>query len=200
MSTSIFARLFGQKKNIDKGPEEASIDISRVIPDYVPVADQLVAAASEATAAQVEPQAESQQSLPDTEHLPLTEKAESAVDALAEQHDAWAQSDLNALNKAWASAREHGDMSGHLNEVRRIAHNLKGMAATYGHPAMSRLASSLCLLLESGRAHNQHALINLHVEACRAAYLEGKKTNGGDHVAQSVCVALETQVKRTINA
>ena len=89
----------------------------------------------------------------------------------------------------------------HLLEVARVSHNLKGMATTYGHPAVSRLASSLCTLLESGRANDQHALINLHVEACRAAYLEGKASNeGADQVAQSVCVALETQVKRTLEA
>ena len=201
MSKSIFKSLFGKKKNVDKVSSEPTVDISRVIPGYTPVDERIVSPASETSdvppmdvqteAPELDIEATSDERAPE-------ERAEAAVDALSEKHDAWAQSDLAALNEAWAEARVHEDMTGQLNEVGRVAHNLKGIAATYGHPAMSRLASSLCTLLESDRAHNQHALINLHVEACRAAYLEGTRTDAGDEVAQSVCVALETQVKRTI--
>jgi len=91
-------------------------------------------------------------------------------------------------------------MSGHLSEVSRVAHNLKGMATTYGHPSISRLASSLDQLLKAENAGTQHALINLHIEACRAAYIEGSQTEHGDQIAQSVCVALEAQVKRALEA
>lgn len=129
----------------------------------------------------------------------MEDRAEAAIAALSEKHDTWAQSDLNALQAAWNEAKLQENLQGHLTEVQRNAHNLKGMATTYGHPAISRLASSLCVLLKSDRAAHQHALINLHIEACRAAYFEGAKTEGGDMVAQSVCVALETQVKRMLD-
>lgn len=199
MSKSIFKSLFGKKRNADIGASEPKVDISRVIPGYSPVGERDTHEAS-ADLPETVDLTEMDVQVDDAESKVMApeERAEAAVDALSEKHDAWAQSDLAALNGAWAEARVHDDMAGHLNEVRRIAHNLKGIAATYGHPAMSRLASSLCMLLESDRAHNQHALINLHVEACRAAYIEGKSTEAGDQVAQSVCVALETQVKRTI--
>jgi HPt (histidine-containing phosphotransfer) domain-containing protein len=217
MFSKVLQRLSGGKSSKSSVEQEQSVDISRVIPDYKPqIRDAEHVQPEHKVAPDVEAQSEprSADSGTDTETPPaggdslilsqalpdMEDRAEAAIAALSEKHDAWAQNDLDALLEAWNVARNFPDLDGHLNEVQRTAHNLTGMAQTYGHPAMARLAASLCKLLKSGHANHQHALINLHVEACRAAYFEGAKTEGADIVAQSVCVALETQVKRTLEA
>lgn len=212
MINSVFKRLKGDKSGKQVVDQVQTVDISRVIPGYKPpvARDQIAAGArqqakEESLAPEDYALAEvSIEATPEVNHdsasMPIEEKAEMAVNALSSKHDAWAQSDLASLTDAWIIARQNSDTRGYLADVTRAAHNLKGMAATYGHPAIARLASSLCHLLGSKHAPDQHALINLHIEACRAAYLEGNPTKGGDAVAQSVCVALETQVRRTLEA
>lgn len=192
---SVFSRIFAKKpKNQDLKPAQ-HVDITRVVPDFKPTP----AGNERGTPISSTPTPERR--TPQTTTQP-EDLAEAAVASLVDKHDAWAKKDLESLKTAWSEAKQKLEMNHeHLLEVARASHNLKGMATTYGHPAVSRLASSLCTLLQSGRANDQHALINLHVEACRAAYLEGKASNeGADQVAQSVCVALETQVKRTLEA
>lgn len=202
MISSVLKKLAGNKPKKTPIEEANAVDISRAIPGYTPPVKREVA-----------PKAETQSNKPaiaatksrtpakgfDDSSTPA-ERAEAAVASMTDKHDAWVQKDLANLQEAWASIREMDDLSNHLHEVRLCAHNLKGMAVTYGQPSISKLSSSLCRLLDSEHSGHQHALINLHIEACRAAYLEGNNTEGSDIVAQSVCVALETQVNRTLEA
>ena len=217
MFSKVLKRLSGDKSSKRSNAQEPSVDISRVLPGYKPLptyTEAQKAASQPGSAEEEQPDLTQNEADIDAEtsrqdkyalilshDLPdMEDRAEAAVAALAQKYDTWAQNDLDALRKAWDEARNHADLSDHLNEVLRTAHNLTGMAKTYGHPAMARITASLCTLLKSGQVSHQHALINLHVEACRAAYFEGVKTEGSDTVAQSVCVALETQVKRTLEA
>lgn len=205
MISSVLKKLAGNKPKKTLAEEANAIDISRAIPGYTPPAEREAApkAETESPKPAIVATANSEDTTP-TENLDKNatpeERAEAAVASMTDKHDAWVQDDLANLQKAWASVREMDNLSNQLNEVRRCAHNLKGMAVTYGQPSISRLASSLCKLLDSEQTGHQHALINLHIEACRAAYLEGNETEGGNIVAQSVCVALETQVNRTLEA
>lgn len=219
MINSLLKRLRSDTSRKRSTDDQQIVDISRVIPNYEkpqPYNAQPVTPPQDVPVAQTPPEdlveVEVQDVLPLANGTHLQEhnisdeqesaflQAEAAVNALADKHDTWAQADLEALTTAWANACQHADFSEHLQDLSRITHNLKGMAATYGHPAISRIAASLSNLLASGRANTQRALINLHVEACRAAYLEGNSTDGADMVAQSVCAALETQVQRTLQA
>lgn len=211
MLSSFFRKLSRQKSRSNDAAENA-VDLSRVIPDYVSPFE--AGDSTSATPDVVEDQSHAdldQASVETTaadrsdidaiafEDLDMEGKAEAAVEALASKHDAWANNDLANLTNAWAEIKGHETLEGQLDDLARISHNLKGMAATYGYPAIGRIASSLCNLLESGRASNQHALINLHVEACRAAHLQSDDVGANEKIAQSVCVALETQVSRTIS-
>lgn len=193
MATSFLKRVFSRTPKKQNEPETPTVDISRVIPEYAgsPQTTPVEANVSETEASSATP--------PAATDVP-EEKAEAAVDALSAQHDEWAQADLNALQDAWTTAQENLETMSGLHEVRLAAHNLKGMATNYGHPAMARLATSLCALLEAETGPETAGLINLHVEACRAAYHESRTGDGSDAIAQSVCAALETQVKRTLEA
>lgn len=196
----LIKRLRGNKPGKPVPEQNVVVDLSRAIPGYVPA--PVTHQTSEVLAAPDERRIRDKTDrlkMPRKQNVgQIADRAERAVDALSDKHDSWARSDLEHLSVAWENVRHLENITGQLAHVQRCAHNLKGMASTYGHPAISRLSASLCQLLDSPNASQQHALINLHIEACRAAYLEGNVNQGGNAIAQSVCVALEAQVKRML--
>lgn len=211
MLSSVFKKIFGQNKQ-SADVDANNVDLSRAIPGYVSPFQgepEETSVASDTVSLELDQEAAESKDVEDfvlldeqvdLENLAPEDKAEAAVEALAHKHTAWANNDLNNLQSAWTDIKGLESLEGKLQNLSRAAHNLKGMASTYGYPAISRIASSLTTLLESEQAHGQHALINLHVEACRAAHLQSDDPSANEKIAQSVCVALETQVKRTVSS
>lgn len=205
MTKSLFKGLLsglGGNKKSKTVAEAVVVDISRVIPGYissdpdaVPLPKRNIAQA-EPYEADIEPEAPKPRNM--AHEMAPEERAEVAFEELSDKHDEWIQTDLARLREAWETAMICDMDARSVNDLRLATHDLKGMATTYGHPAISRLATSLSSLLDVSATTNEAALINLHVEACRAAYIEGCSTEGGDAVANSVCVALEAQVARSI--
>ncbi len=166
--------------------------------DKTPAAPPLLAArADEELAATATP-------LPHPETAPsltqLEEQAEEAALELSAYHERWIKQDLARLYSAWDAVKAGGADLPERQELFVAAHNLKGMAETYGHPAIARLCGSLTRLLEDGAGFDRAALVNLHIEACKAAYTEGRETGGATTLAKTVCVALEAQVERAVSA
>jgi len=125
------------------------------------------------------------------------ERAEAAFAKLSDKYEEWLERDLTNLSAAWQAVQ---DDPANLEDLIRASHDLKGMATTYGYPAIGRITTSLGKLLESKADASSPALINLHVEACRAAHVEGQPSedDNRDTIAQSVCAALETRVNQLI--
>tara|TARA_R110000787_G_scaffold47716_12_gene115618 strand:+ start:1029 stop:1589 length:561 start_codon:yes stop_codon:yes gene_type:complete len=124
----------------------------------------------------------------------LADKAEAAVDSLSEQFDAWMSADLDKLIAAWAAANSPDATPEEYRAVFMAAHNIRGVAGSYGYPAISRLCGSLSTLLSDTHPGENSALINLHVEACRAAFVGVGKGDSSELVADAVCDALEQTV------
>lgn len=123
-------------------------------------------------------------------------RAEQAVDSLSDQFEDWMRGDLDRLLKAWQGAQADGATPERYREVFTAAHDIRGAATSYGYPAISRLCGSLCTLLSSTHPGENTALINLHVEACRAAFKTAREPEGAQSVADAVCDALERKVAR----
>ena len=120
--------------------------------------------------------------------------AEDAVDSLSGQFEAWMRSDLDELVSAWGVAKEAEATAEDYRAVFTAAHNIKGAANSYGYPAIARLCGSLSRLLQDTRPGENAALINLHVEACRAAFNSIGQGSDGQSIADAVCEALEERV------
>lgn len=133
---------------------------------------------------------------PSTEHDPeeLGDRAEAAVDDLSSRFEAWMQADLDKLKQAWAAAKEDGATPDDYKSLETCAHNIRGVATSYGYPAISRLCGSLCALLADTQPGENDALINLHVEACSAAFGSIGRGEAAQSVADAVCDALEERV------
>lgn len=107
--------------------------------------------------------------------------------------EAWKQKDLDLLQASWDATCEAPEDEALSNEFRTALHNLHGASGAYGGGALTRLSASLHRLV-SGIENLQAdaALINLHVQACRAtAHGDGE---AADEMADAVCDALENQV------
>lgn len=223
MSDTFFSRIFsglGGKGRRNASVEMPKVDISRVIPGFVssddiaPAEQAPVETVSEtANASTQEHETPILQEAPVVQDnfaseaaqdidmsVPPEERAEHALEELSDKYDNWLSKDLGRLNDAWQAARISEYQDDDIAALQLAAHDLRGMGDTYGHPAISRLAASLGLLIKDGFRVENAALVNLHVEACRAAFLEGRPTEGGNAMADSVCAALEVQVKRTLEA
>ena len=128
----------------------------------------------------------------------MAANAEAAVEALEIDTTAWLETDLDRMSKAWDTATKSNYEIEAVRALYRVAHDLQGMAGTYGYPAIGRIAGSLCRILGRAQTSEDAALINLHVEACRAAYLESRKDDGGRTLADTLCVSLEEQVQQAL--
>lgn len=127
-------------------------------------------------------------------------QAEEALDALTEEFEGWMRNDLEKMRDAWRIAQKPGADADDYRTLYTCAHNIRGAAASYGYPAVSRLCGSLCTLLGGTRPGENTALINLHIEACRAAVAAGPQGEGSESVADAVCEALEKRVELKVAA
>ncbi len=173
------------KRQLSKSDSpQVAIDISRVIKPVEPVhVPSLPVEESPAPA---------QSDIFTTETLGSL--AEEAVDSLSGQFEAWMRADLDELVSAWGVAKEANATAENYRAVFTAAHNIKGAANSYGYPAIARLCGSLSRLLQDTRPGENAALINLHVEACRAAFNSIGQGSDGQSIADAVCEALEERV------
>ena len=124
----------------------------------------------------------------------MEDQAEEALDALSEEFEGWMRNDLEKMRNAWRVAQKPHANADDYRTLYTCAHNIRGAASSYGYPAVSRLCGSLCDLLSGTRPGENSALINLHIEACRAAVSAGPQGEGSESVADAVCEALEKRV------
>lgn len=104
----------------------------------------------------------------------------------------WKQRDLNRLANTWAELRIAPDSDEAKSDFSAAIHDLHGASGAYGGGALTRVTGSLQRLTQaSDDLMADAALINLHVQATRAAGM-GK---AADEVADAVCDALEQQVQ-----
>ena len=219
MLSSILSRFAG-KSGKSSFESRQTVDISRVIPGYVSPYSQ---EAGDPTAEAAEPAPANENAPADLDGAAFEEAAfeagltEQYPEAAAEmestplvlttplmdddqpaaqpdRHRAWLKRDLDQLVSCWKDARHDFTQ---LKYVARAAGTLAAMGQTYKHAEIARIAASLDKLLAHETAYPDVSLINLHVDACRAAFAENAK-GGNALIAQSVCAALEEQVQKNL--
>jgi HPt (histidine-containing phosphotransfer) domain-containing protein len=94
------------------------------------------------------------------------------------QFDGWMEEAAGKLGELRAATLSKGFGEGRFATFHRAAHDIRGQATTLGFPFASRVAASLCLLLEDLPAEKLKAppfdrLIDQHVDAIRAITREG---------------------------
>jgi HPt (histidine-containing phosphotransfer) domain-containing protein len=118
---------------------------------------------------------------------------------MSEQFGDWINEELARLLEAWADYEQRPTSPAAKNELHRRAHDLKGLAPTYGYPLVGRICATLCKLTgdEHGDITAPDRLLKAHVDAVKAAVLG--KIKGDDHpVGLALSAELEAQTKRII--
>jgi len=98
-------------------------------------------------------------------------KAEAALKGLSGQFAQWLQDEINKLESARAVIRSEGVTRQSADRLYLHAHDLKGLGATYEFPLITRIAGSLCKLMDDqeARVAVPMLLVDAHIDAVRAA-------------------------------
>jgi HPt (histidine-containing phosphotransfer) domain-containing protein len=126
-------------------------------------------------------------------------RAEAALAKLSDQFADWINEELNKLLDAWAKYdAAPGPQT--KNELHRRAHDLKGLAPTYGYPLVGRVCATLCKLTgdEYGEIDAPKVLLKAHVDSVKVM-VHTKMMGAGHEIALKLVGELETQTKLLIN-
>jgi hypothetical protein len=122
-------------------------------------------------------------------------KAEQALQAMSSQFGQWLQDEIVKLDKAQADIRDLGYNAETAEALYFRAHDLKGLGTTYQYPLVTRLAGSLCKLLDdpAKRIFAPNVLLDAHIDAIKAVVRDEIQTD--DHpVGKILAETLEARV------
>lgn len=108
-------------------------------------------------------------------------KAEEALKAMSSQFSQWLADEVAKLDKAQADIREKGYTPETAEALYFRAHDLKGLGTTYEYPLVTRIAGSLCRMLDdpASRMTAPIVILDAHIDAIRAVVRDEIKTE--DH-------------------
>lgn len=108
-------------------------------------------------------------------------KAEEALKAMSAQFSQWLNDEIVKLDKAQADIREKGYTPETAEQLYFRAHDLKGLGTTYEYPLVTRIAASLCRMLDdtTRRMDAPVVILDAHIDAIRAVVRDEIKSD--DH-------------------
>ena len=106
-------------------------------------------------------------------------KAEEALAAMSSQFGQWLQDEIIKMDQAQADIRAQGYTSATAEALYFRAHDLKGLGTTYQYPLVTRLAASLCRMMDDPekRMRAPMLLVDAHIDAIRAVVRDGIQTD-----------------------
>ena len=124
-------------------------------------------------------------------------KAEAALKSLSGNFAAWLQDEVTKLEAARQQVKTEGATPETLETLYLRAHDLKGLGATYEFPLITRMAGSLCKLIDDKdkRMEAPMVLIDAHIDGIKAAVRDGIKTD--DHPVGKILVE---ELERRVSA
>jgi hypothetical protein len=123
-------------------------------------------------------------------------KAEAALKSLSGNFSQWLQDEITKLDGARQQVKANGVTPEGMENLYLRAHDLKGLGTTYGYQLITRIAGSLCRLIDEKdkRMSTSMALVDGHIDAIKAAVRENMTAD--DHPIGAALVAeLERRVK-----
>lgn len=106
-------------------------------------------------------------------------RAEEALKAMSAQFGQWLDDEVVKLDKAQADIRSQGYTPETAEALYFRAHDLKGLGTTYEYPLVTRIAASLCRMLDDADKRMQAplAVIDAHVDAIKAVVRDKIQTD-----------------------
>ncbi len=130
-------------------------------------------------------------------------RAEAALKNLSGQFQQWMEDEVCRVETARDAAVKRNFDPESMNDLYGCAHDAKGMGTTYEYPLITRLAGSLCRLLDTpasrALAVKTPRLLSAHVDAMRAAVRDRIKSDQ-DGLGAALANELEGQVSKVLAA
>ncbi len=128
-------------------------------------------------------------------------KAEAALQDLSSQFDDWLMDEIKKLEDVQALIKEEGYTTVHAEALFYRAHDLKGLGTTYGYPFITRVAGSLCKMLDEDdkRMKAPRKLVDAHLDTIRAIVRDQIKADNHP-MGKILAETLETRVKEHLTA
>lgn len=124
-------------------------------------------------------------------------KAEAALKSLSGNFSEWLNDELVKLEASRQRIRVEGLTTDTAETLYLRAHDLKGLGATYEFPLVTRIAGSLCKLIDdpATRLDAPMFLVDAHIDAIKAAVRGDIRTE--DHpVGRKLVEELEDRVSK----
>lgn len=123
-------------------------------------------------------------------------KAEAALKSLSGNFGQWLQDEIVKLDASRQAVKSEGVTAETMESLYLRSHDLKGLGTTYGFPLITRIAASLCRLIDDKdkRSEAPMGLIDAHIDAIKAAVRDDIKNE--DHPVGKILVQeLEGRVR-----
>ena len=123
-------------------------------------------------------------------------KAEAALMSLASNFTQWLADEITKLEAARANVKAAGITVETMENLYLRAHDLKGLGTTYGYQLITRIAGSLCRMIDDKekRVSAPLELVDAHIDAIKAAVRDDIKSD--EHPVGRILVQeLERRVK-----
>ncbi len=124
-------------------------------------------------------------------------KAQAAVQALSDNFDAWMHEEVVKLDAAREILPRDGYSIEAVSVLYMRAHDMKGLAPTFGYPLIHQLAAGLCVLIDDEEVsfESRLPLIDDHIDAIRT--LAGKKVRSqADAFGRQLVAQLEGDLRQ----
>jgi hypothetical protein len=123
-------------------------------------------------------------------------KAEAALKSLAGNFGEWLQDEVTKLEAARQRVRAEGLNAETAENLYLRAHDLKGLGATYEYPIITRIAGSLCKMIDdpTKRLAAPMFLVDAHIDAIKAA-VKGRIQTDTHPVGAALVAELEQRAK-----
>lgn len=121
-------------------------------------------------------------------------RAEEALKAMSAQFGQWLNDEVVRLDKAQSDIRSQGYTPETAEALYFRAHDLKGLGTTYEYPMVTRIAASLCRMLDDADKRMQAplAVVDAHIDAIKAVVRDKIQTD--DHpVGRDLVETLEAR-------
>ena len=127
-------------------------------------------------------------------------KAEAALADLSSQFGEWLQDEVKKLEDVQVLIKAEGLNLVNSEQLFYRAHDLKGLGTTYGYPLITRIAGSLCKMLddEDKRMAAPRLLVDAHLDAIRAVVRDQIKEEGHP-MGRILAETLEARVKEHLD-
>jgi hypothetical protein len=126
-------------------------------------------------------------------------KAEAALKSLSGNFAEWLHDELTKLEAARQRIRSEGLSTETAEGLYLRAHDLKGLGATYEYPLVTRIAGSLCKMIDdpAKRMDAPMVLIDAHIDGIKAAVKNRIQTDTHP-MGKTLVEELESRVKEVL--